>query len=122
VQHTDGPEELEKAIRQVAASRFYPADVFPSTSALVEFLPINGHGKGERTFSDSSGSPVVAELSRREVEILKMIGQEYSSPEIARHLFISVKTVETHRKNLMKKLGVKSMTGLLRYGLKQGWF
>jgi DNA-binding CsgD family transcriptional regulator len=89
---------------------------------LVEFLPINGHGKGERTFSDSSGSPVVAELSRREVEILKMIGQEYSSPEIARHLFISVKTVETHRKNLMKKLGVKSMTGLLRYGLKQGWF
>jgi DNA-binding NarL/FixJ family response regulator len=57
-------------------------------------------------------------LSYREVEILKLISQEYSSKEICEELFISINTVETHRKNLIKKLNVKNTIGLVKYALK----
>lgn len=57
-------------------------------------------------------------LTERELEILKLITQEYSSKEICEELFISINTVETHRKNLIKKLNVKNTIGLVKYALK----
>jgi len=59
-------------------------------------------------------------LSDRELEILKLIVSELSSTQIAEKLFISFNTVETHRKNLYKKLGINSSLGLLKYALKHG--
>lgn len=57
-------------------------------------------------------------LSPRELEIITLIALEYSGKEISEKLFISSHTVETHRKNIMKKLGVKSTIGLVKYALK----
>ena len=57
-------------------------------------------------------------LSRREVEVLKLICREYSNAEIAEKLFLSVSTVETHRKNLIAKLGVNNTVGLVKFALR----
>jgi DNA-binding NarL/FixJ family response regulator len=57
-------------------------------------------------------------LSKREVEILRLIGRELSSQEIADKLFISFHTVESHRANLMFKAGVKNTAGLIRWAVE----
>jgi DNA-binding NarL/FixJ family response regulator len=60
-------------------------------------------------------------LTEREQVILKLIALEYSGKEISEKLFISVNTVETHRKNLLKKLNVKSSIGLAKYAIKNNF-
>jgi DNA-binding NarL/FixJ family response regulator len=62
----------------------------------------------------------LASLTDRELEILKLISSELSNAEIAQNLDISRRTVETHRKNIMKKLGVKNSVGLARYAFSHG--
>jgi len=57
-------------------------------------------------------------LTGRELDIIRLISLEYSGKEIGEELFISQHTVETHRKNLMKKLEVKSSVGLVKYAIK----
>ncbi|HEY4148286.1 MAG TPA: response regulator transcription factor [Chitinophagaceae bacterium] len=57
-------------------------------------------------------------LSKREIEVLKMVCREFSNAEIAERLFLSVSTVETHRKNLIAKLGVNNTVGLVKFALK----
>ena len=57
-------------------------------------------------------------LSRRELEVLRLICKEYSNAEIAEQLFLSVSTVETHRKNLIAKLGVNNTVGLVKFALR----
>ena len=57
-------------------------------------------------------------LTNRELEIVKLIIKEYSSQEIADKLFISIRTVETHRKHIMEKLHVKSVIGLVHYAIQ----
>ncbi|HSD13593.1 MAG TPA: response regulator transcription factor [Flavobacterium sp.] len=57
-------------------------------------------------------------LTDRELEILKLISLEYSGKEISEALFISTNTVETHRKNLLKKLNMKTTVGLVKFALK----
>ena len=57
-------------------------------------------------------------LSKREIEILTLICKEFSNIEIAEKLFLSVSTIETHRKNIISKLGVNNTVGLVRFALK----
>ena len=57
-------------------------------------------------------------LSRRELEVLRLICKDYSNAEIAEKLFLSVSTVETHRKNLIAKLGVNNTVGLVKFALR----
>ena len=57
-------------------------------------------------------------ISARELEILKLIALEYSTDEISEALFISANTVNTHRKNLIRKINVKSSIGLVTYAIK----
>lgn len=64
--------------------------------------------------------PDMGMLSEREIEVLKLIAQELNTGEIAEALFVSVNTVETHRKNLMKKLGAKNAIGLIKFALRFG--
>lgn len=59
-------------------------------------------------------------LTKREREIMKLIAEEQSNQEIAEKLFISVRTVETHRKNIMQKLHVKSVIALVKYATLNG--
>lgn len=61
---------------------------------------------------------VVDILSKREIEILTLICKEFSNIEIAAKLFLSVSTIETHRKNIIAKLGVNNTVGLVRFALK----
>ncbi|MGZ3862885.1 MAG: response regulator [Bacteroidia bacterium] len=68
---------------------------------------------------ESSGK-TVSVLSSREKEILKLIAEEYTNPEIAEKLFLSVRTVDTHRQNLIQKLDVKNTAGLVKYAIKSG--
>ncbi|MFT4024279.1 MAG: response regulator transcription factor [Flavihumibacter sp.] len=57
-------------------------------------------------------------LSKREVEVLKLVCKEYSNAEIAEKLFLSISTVETHRKNLIGKLGVQNTVGLVKFAVR----
>ncbi|OCB76121.1 response regulator [Flavobacterium crassostreae] len=61
---------------------------------------------------------VAALLTEREIEVITLIALEYSGKEISEHLFISNNTVETHRKNIMKKLNAKNTISLVKYALK----
>lgn len=62
-----------------------------------------------------------SELSEREMEIVKLISKGNSSAQIADELNISVHTVNSHRKNILKKLGLKSPTELIIYAAERGW-
>ncbi len=57
-------------------------------------------------------------LTEREVEVLKLIAEEKNSTEIAEHLLVSIKTVETYRRSLYKKLKVKNVVGLAMYAVR----
>lgn len=60
-------------------------------------------------------------LTRREEEIIRLVAAERTSSEIAAALNISVRTVETHRKNLLLKTQSASAVGLLKFAIRQGW-
>jgi len=93
---------LEAAIRTVYEGQHYFCD-------RLSLRLINQELKMEDTKS------LFPKLTEREVEILRLIGQELSSQEIADKLFISFHTVESHRANLMSKAGVKNTAGLIRW-------
>ena len=59
-------------------------------------------------------------LTTREREVLQLTAQGYTHTEIAQRLFISPRTVETHRTNLMQKLGLQSQTDLVRFAIRKG--
>lgn len=63
---------------------------------------------------------VVPEITRRELQILKLIAEEYTTREISEQLFISFRTVENHRYSLLQKLEVKSTVGLVKIALNLG--
>ena len=100
---TSGKEEFLDAIRTVASGEqhFSPA----ATTALISTMT----GREQQTT-----------LTKREKEILKLIAAELTTNEIADKLFISPYTVETHRKNLIQKLNVRSLAGLVRYAVEHG--
>ncbi len=106
---TTGREELEKAISVVMdGKKFYSEDVISELASeeieeLIAKKPEN-----------------VSQLTSREIEVLRLIVEELSSNEIAQKLFISLPTVESHRRNLMTKLKVKSSIGMVKYALRHG--
>jgi DNA-binding NarL/FixJ family response regulator len=104
-----GKDEMLTAIRSVAkGDSYFSREV---SAILIEHLTRPGGTRTQRT-----GIP----LSAREVEVLKLIAQEYSNPEIADRLHISIRTVDTHRRNLLEKLGVKNTAGLVKYAIRKG--
>jgi len=71
--------------------------------------------------SSSSFDDKKSLLTEREIEILKLIAEGLSNKEVGDRLFISHRTVDTHRTNLMKKLEVNNIAGLIRYAIKNGF-
>lgn len=61
-----------------------------------------------------------AKLTEREIQIVKLIATEHTTQEIADKLYISLYTVESHRKNIMRKTDTRNMAGLIKYALKAG--
>ena len=74
--------------------------------------------------NDSIGNPLstgfIPKLTRREKEVLDLIAQEHTNQEIADALYISTKTVESHRNNLMQKLGSRNTAGLIKSAMEKG--
>jgi len=62
------------------------------------------------------------QITKREAEVLQLIVEGHTSQEIANILYISPRTVETHRSNLLQKLDIKNTAGLVKYALEQGHF
>lgn len=60
-------------------------------------------------------------LTKREQEILELIASELTTEQIAQNLSISIPTVESHRRNMFRKLGVQSVVGLVKEALKHKW-
>jgi DNA-binding CsgD family transcriptional regulator len=60
-------------------------------------------------------TPEITHLTDRELEVIRLIEQEYSNKQIAERLFISERTVETHRKNIFRKTKTNSVIGLIKY-------
>ena len=100
--------ELELAIKTVAGKGNY---VSPELSKRA-FL--------EHAKDAARGRSPLAELTPRQVEVLRMIAERHSTKDIARQLDISVKTVESHRAQLMERLNIHDVAGLVRYAIKMG--
>lgn len=66
-------------------------------------------------------APVRSLISEREKQVLKLIAYEYSTREIATELFVSYDTALSHRKNLLRKMAVKNVAGLVRVAFEQGF-
>lgn len=103
-------DELLAAIRSVAAGDAY---LYPTATKrlMSEYIDKLKNGESAGTYES---------LSEREKEILAWTAKGYSNKEIAEHLIISVKTVESHKSNLMEKLGLKTRPELVKLALKKG--
>jgi two-component system response regulator NreC len=100
--------ELLRAIREIASGNSY---LDPALTGKVMDVFAG------RTFKKSAS----ANVSDRELEVLKAIAWGYSNKEIAARLKLSVKTVEAHKANSMKKLDLHSRIDIVRYAVLQGW-
>jgi len=99
--------ELENAIKKV-----YRGEQYLQKSIQKKLLDETLGLTAKRTF--------IPKLTRREKEVLKLIVEELTTQEIADKLFISVKTVETHRSHLIQKLDVRNTAGLVRIAIEKG--
>lgn len=98
----DNREDIEKALKAVTRDEKY-------------FSP-----KTQQTFFEMRASRNKVELTEREKEVLQLIVYEKTTKEIAEQLCLSEKTIETHRANIMLKLGVKNIAGMVKKAIMQG--
>jgi two-component system response regulator NreC len=105
------PAELLQAIRATAAGGKY------LDSALTSRVTAGFLARGEGKRVHRSG----AALSEREAEVLRLIASGYSNKEIAAQLTLSVKTVEAHKANAMRKLDLNGRIDIVKYAVLQGW-
>ena len=104
------PEEIIEAVSTVHNKGFYFNEHLSIT--LIKQLVGNDHSE--------SIAPNKADLNEREIEVLKLVCQEYSNQEIADKIFLSVRTVEGYRARLFEKTGSKNLVGLVIYAIKRG--
>ena len=97
-------DELERAIKTVAKGELYYGQ-----EVMQALLTDNGEEKSSAKFES---------LTKREIEVIKLIAEEKSSAEIAGLLFISKGTVEVHRNKIFKKLGVRNVVGVIKFAMK----
>ena len=104
------PTEFLRAVRAVAAGGIYldPSMTPQVADGLLASRP--------RATGDAG-----AKLTERESEVLRLVAVGHSNVEIAEKLLISVKTVEVHKTNAMRKLGLIGRVEVIRYGVLQGW-
>ena len=107
-----GREELLAAIHAVAKGDSYFSQKVSAT--LLQAIT------RQKENPEKKKPAIETPLSDREIEVLRLITQEYSNGEIAEKLFISIRTVDTHRRNLLEKLQVKNTVGLVKYAIEKG--
>ncbi|MBO9598203.1 MAG: response regulator transcription factor [Cohnella sp.] len=103
-------EELLTAIRNISMGEAY---LYPTATKrlMSDYMDRMKRGEHQGTYES---------LSEREKEILAKVAQGYANKEIAEQLVISVKTVETHKSNLMEKLDLKTRPDLVKFAMKKG--
>jgi two-component system response regulator NreC len=101
--------ELVRAVREAVAGRRYLSPPL-SERAIEAYLKK----------AESAALDPYEMLTAREREVLHLVVEGHTSAEIADRLFVSRRTVETHRANLMRKLGLSTHTDLIRYALQRG--
>ncbi len=101
-------EELADAVRIVAGGKTY---ISPSISDVVVQDYVNGSVKEDSAFSV---------LTRREREVIQLLAEGRTTKQAALHLYISPKTVEVHRLNIMNKLNMDSIAKLTKYAIQEG--
>lgn len=102
----EGGNRIMEAIRQVAEGKTY---VSPAVSAKI-IESFSGHVRGEKS--------AVEQLTDREFEVFQLIGQGFSTKEMADKLHVSVKTIEVHRVNIKEKLNTPTAPELIRYAVR----
>ncbi len=102
--------EIADAIKKVMAGKQY----FSSDVAMVMM-------QAQLSGKPSTGHPQEEILTPREVAVARLIAQELTNAETADRLSISIRTVEAHRMNILRKLNLKSVVGLSHYAREQGW-
>lgn len=102
-------EELLRAVRAVSAGRVY---ISPEIAAGVVDRSVHG--------ATSTDASAFSELGSREREVLQLVAEGKTSAETARQMNISVKTVETHRRNIVQKLGLHGTAELTKYAIREG--
>jgi DNA-binding NarL/FixJ family response regulator len=106
-------DELISAIRKIArGSKYFSSDV---SEALMDIM-------AESKEKQKSVTAIIQrdQLTPREIEIIKLLAEGMSSPDIAKKLFRSSRTIDTHRTNIMKKIGVHNIAGLIKYAIQNG--
>ncbi len=107
-------DELYEAIRTVHAGRQY----FSSSVSRVLF---DEYLRNENTVRENgTPAPALSPLTSREREILQLIAEGETHTQVAEQLHISVRTVDTHCNNIMKKLDIHDRSGLVTYAIKNG--
>ena len=104
---TANKEELELAIKNV-----YNGKQYLQKSIQKQLL--------NESIGISTRKMFIPKLTRREDEVLNLIAEEHTTNEIADKLFVSVKTIESHRKHLIEKLNVRNTAGLMRTAMEKG--
>lgn len=99
--------ELELAIKKV-----YQGEQYLQKSIQKKIL--------DESIGNSTTNTFIPKLTRREQEVLDLIISEHTTKEIAEKLFVSSKTVETHRSHLIQKLGARNTAGLVRIAIEKG--
>ncbi|MEO0777320.1 MAG: response regulator transcription factor [Bacteroidota bacterium] len=105
--------EVIFAIQSVAGGKRY----FSSAVTIALNSPNDGSAVAS---TNESPSAQLSTLTEREIEVLRAIAEGYSSREIGQRLYISARTVDTHRNNIMKKLGVNKVVGLIKFAILHG--
>lgn len=126
-------DELAEAIRAAMANRIYLSPqmagdvVGPLLSGKLSQSNGNGNGNGSATPASSQFAPGSARvlppprpLTPREREVLQLMAEGKATKEVAAHLDLSVKTVETHRRQIMEKLNLYSVAELTKYAVREG--
>jgi len=109
-----GKSELITAITTVYKGERY-------VSSEVSLKMIDKMNNNDQSSAENKMPPVrKSEVTKKELEILKLIAQELTNAEIASKLNNSPMTIITHRKNLLRKLGVKNTAGLIKYAMENG--
>jgi two-component system response regulator NreC len=104
------PDELVRAIRTVSRGEVF---LYPSMATRLVQSYLGGEAGGDP-------AALVSDLTPREQEVLVQIAEGLTNPEIADRLVISVKTVDRHRENIMRKLNLHSRIDLVKYALRHG--
>jgi len=103
-------EELSTALLAISRGGMYLSPAIAKTAAIASL-------KGG---SSSGGGGLTENLTKRELQVLQLIAEGRSTKDIAARLSLSVKTVETHRKQIMDKLEIRSVAGLTKYCIREG--